>query len=105
MSENTKIEWCDHTFNPWIGCIAAGFIQPVRPKVFCASLADVFDNGVDSVWRQEVNERDFRTIRFQYPSVTYDPKEKGDDAHEALADAVFQAKHLFAIKNRNKINV
>src|SRR5581483_1094173 len=20
MSENTKIEWCDHTFNPWMGC-------------------------------------------------------------------------------------
>ena len=20
MSENTKIEWCDHTFNPWEGC-------------------------------------------------------------------------------------
>lgn len=20
MSEQTKIEWCDHTFNPWIGC-------------------------------------------------------------------------------------
>lgn len=20
MSENTKIQWCDHTFNPWIGC-------------------------------------------------------------------------------------
>jgi protein gp37 len=20
MSENTKIEWCDHTFNPWQGC-------------------------------------------------------------------------------------
>ena len=20
MSANTKIEWCDHTFNPWIGC-------------------------------------------------------------------------------------
>ena len=18
--ENSKIEWCDHTFNPWIGC-------------------------------------------------------------------------------------
>lgn len=18
--QNTKIEWCDHTFNPWIGC-------------------------------------------------------------------------------------
>jgi protein gp37 len=20
MGRNTKIEWCDHTFNPWIGC-------------------------------------------------------------------------------------
>jgi len=20
MAENSKIEWCDHTFNPWIGC-------------------------------------------------------------------------------------
>ena len=20
MSENSKIEWTDHTFNPWIGC-------------------------------------------------------------------------------------
>jgi protein gp37 len=20
MAENTKIEWCDHTFNPWTGC-------------------------------------------------------------------------------------
>ena len=21
MGENSKIEWCDHTFNPWIGCV------------------------------------------------------------------------------------
>src|SRR5579864_842018 len=20
MAEATKIEWCDHTFNPWVGC-------------------------------------------------------------------------------------
>lgn len=20
MAENSKIEWCHHTFNPWIGC-------------------------------------------------------------------------------------
>src|SRR5688572_16993416 len=20
MAENSKIEWCDHTFNPWMGC-------------------------------------------------------------------------------------
>lgn len=90
MGEGSKIEWCQHTFNPWIGCqkVSAGcdhcyaetqnnhrkwnggewgphaprkrtsegyWKQPlrwnrlaaesgVRPRVFCASLADVFDN-------------------------------------------------------------
>ncbi len=24
MAENTKIEWTDHTFNPWIGCTKVG---------------------------------------------------------------------------------
>lgn len=24
MGANTKIEWCDHTFNPWIGCTNVG---------------------------------------------------------------------------------
>lgn len=24
MSANTKIEWCDHTFNPWEGCQKTG---------------------------------------------------------------------------------
>lgn len=96
--ENSKIEWTDHTFNPWIGCTrvspgcdhcyaealsrarlgvewgpgaprrktkpanwakvrgwdrkaaAAG----VRAKVFCSSLADVFDNEVSAEWRAEL---------------------------------------------------
>ncbi len=94
MGENSKIEWCDHTFNPWIGCTEVSpacdhcyartmmqdrykraewgdhprvrtsdnnWRQPirwnaeaertgVRRKVFCASLADVFDNQVDPDW-------------------------------------------------------
>ena len=127
MAENSKIEWCDHTFNPWEGCqkvgpgcdncyaetrnarfaggaainwgpgaprrrtsasnwanplkwnreaklqhdawegfkaqhpgltdeamIAKGFIKPRRPRVFCASLADVFDNAVDPQWRADL---------------------------------------------------
>lgn len=87
MGENSKIEWTDHTFNPWMGCqkVSAGcdhcyaetlmdhrygkvqwgphgerlrtspsnWKKPEqwaraangsRPRVFCASLADVFDN-------------------------------------------------------------
>lgn len=93
MGENTKIEWADHTFNPWMGCtrvspacdncyaaemmdarygrVRWGAGEPrVRTKdwskprkwnrdtpgafVFCASLADVFDNEVDPSWRADL---------------------------------------------------
>lgn len=43
-------------------------------------------------------ERDFRTVRAMYPSIEYDYKSKGDAAHTALADAIFQTEHLFKIK-------
>lgn len=99
MGDTTKIEWCDATFNPWLGCTnvspacdncyaedmmdrrygrvkwGAGedrvltskgnWAKPrkwnrdaaaagTRPFVFCASLADVFDNEVDDLWRQRL---------------------------------------------------
>lgn len=135
MSEHTNIEWCDATFNPWIGCTkvspacdhcyaerdfdlrrhvvqwgagqerkrtapanwklperwnnqafvecpACGWrgeardamhvigllniaeawcpacrlevVQPARRRVFCASLADVFDNEVPAEWRADL---------------------------------------------------
>lgn len=105
MSENSKIEWTDHTFNPWEGCqkvgpgcdhcyaetrnarfaggtainwgpgaprrrtSAATWQKPLtwnraheqffaehgrRQRVFCASLADVFDNAVDPQWRADL---------------------------------------------------
>ncbi|WP_347558520.1 phage Gp37/Gp68 family protein [Robbsia sp. KACC 23696] len=105
MSENSKIEWCDHTFNPWEGCQKVGpgcdhcyaetrnaryaggtavnwgpgaprrrtsvanWRKPLawnrnaglfyaqhqrRQRVFCASLADVFDNEVPPFWRADL---------------------------------------------------
>jgi protein gp37 len=105
MSENSKIEWTDHTFNPWEGCqkvspgcdhcyaetrnarfaggtainwgpgaprrrtSPANWRKPPqwnkthaeffaahgrRQRVFCASLADVFDNAVDEQWRADL---------------------------------------------------
>lgn len=105
MSKNTKIEWADHTFNPWEGCqkvgpgcdhcyaetrnarfaggtainwgpgaprrrtSASNWAKPLawnaaaaaffaqhgrRQRVFCASLADVFDNAVAREWRQDL---------------------------------------------------
>ena len=99
MVANSKIEWTDHTFNPWVGCTKvspacdgcyaenlianrfgraqwgagearertskANWRKPIawdrqatatgkRPLVFCASLADVFDNEVDPAWRADL---------------------------------------------------
>ncbi len=100
MSENSKIEWTDNTFNPWWGCQkvgagcdncyaealdkrtggnhwgakaerrrtgAANWNKPLkwqkqavkegrRIKVFCASMADVFDNAVPQEWRNDLWE-------------------------------------------------
>lgn len=96
--ENSKIEWTENTFNPWIGCAkispacdhcyaadlsartfkvkwGAGearkrtgesyWKQPIkwnaeaaksgtRPRIFCASLSDVFDNEVPVQWRADL---------------------------------------------------
>lgn len=99
MAEQSKIEWTDSTFNPWIGCTkiapacdhcyaadmanryrwvewgdhprkrtsAALWHEPEkwqakapafsaehgrRRRVFCASLADVFDNQAEEAWRE-----------------------------------------------------
>lgn len=103
MGEQTNISWCDHTFNPWIGCTKVSpacdgcyaeammdkrygrvqwgapgkgngtrvrtspgnWHQPIRwnkaaekagtrPFVFCASLADVFDNQIPAEWRSDL---------------------------------------------------
>lgn len=105
MAENSAIEWCDHTFNPWEGCQKVGpgcdhcyaetrnarfgggsapnwgpsaprrrtspanWRKPLawqadaarflaehgrRQRVFCASLADVFDNAVPREWRVDL---------------------------------------------------
>ena len=58
--------------------------------------------GMKTPWHF-INVRCFRTMRAMYPSVEYNPAEKGDGAHNALADAEFQVRHLFAIANRNKV--
>jgi protein gp37 len=101
MAQDSKIEWTDHTFNPWVGCTnvspgcdhcyaeawskrsglvkwgkhprrrtseaywraplkwqaaaASHFAQHGRrQRVFCASLADVFDNQVNPTWRADL---------------------------------------------------
>lgn len=115
MSENSTIEWCHHTFNPWIGCTKVGpgcdncyaeadfdkrrhvvqwgagqprkrtamstWAMPlrwnakaerlgVRYRVFCASLADVFDNEVPAEWRHDLFDLIERTPHLDWLLVT-----------------------------------
>lgn len=118
MGENSGIEWCDHTFNPWIGCTKVSpacdhcyaeawdkrfggerwgphaprrrtktWDQPVkwnreaaaqgrRFRVFCASLADVFDNhgSITSGWRGDLWHLIARTPHLDWLLLTKRPQ-------------------------------
>lgn len=63
MGETTAIEWCDHTFNPWIGCTK---VSPACDHCYAEALMDTrygrvtWGAGEDRVrtgasnWRQPV---------------------------------------------------
>lgn len=119
MAENSKIEWTDHTFNPWIGCqkvsagcdncyaeammdkrygkvqwgphgerkrtSAANWKLPLRwakaardtgkrPRVFCASLADVFDNQAPQEWRDDLFDIIWETPELDWLLLTKRPE-------------------------------
>jgi hypothetical protein len=57
--------------------------------------------GIKTPWYW-TNERCFRSVRHMFPRIEYDPSQKGDAAHTALADADFQIEHLFRIKRERK---
>ncbi len=116
MAENTKIEWCDHTFNPWHGCrrissacdncyaadIGRRFgvkwdsgeyktfgdkhwQKPLkwqkravkdrtRPRVFCASMGDVFDKEAPAAERLKLWELIKATPNLDWLILTKRPK-------------------------------
>ncbi len=137
MAESTKIEWCDSTFNPFIGCTkvspacddcyaarstparALGVVwgpgqsrhrtadstweQPRawqrqaaafqaqhgrRRRVFCASLADVFDNEVPTQWRVSLMKLIVETPNLDWLLLT---KRIGNAA--AMLEQAFRAVH------------
>lgn len=48
MAENSKIEWCDHTFNPWVGCTK---ISPACDHCYAESWAK--RTGQAALWTGE----------------------------------------------------
>lgn len=132
MAQNSKIEWTDHTFNPWIGCTKvspacdgcyaeswakrtgqshlwagkrrrttpANWQQPlkwdrearaaaVRRRVFCASLADIFDNQVPAEWRADLLELVGRTTNLDWLLLT----KRIGNASSMLNEAVDRLSH------------
>lgn len=58
MAENTKIEWCHHTFNPWVGCTR---ISPACDHCYAASWAK--RTGNPQLWegdRRRTSEENWR---------------------------------------------
>lgn len=123
MGEKTNIQWCDATFNPWLGCVRVSpgcehcyaeqlvvhgrmslpvwgpasttarkrtaestWKQPlawnraaeksgVRKRVFCASLADVFeDHPMVAPWRAELFAMIERTPALDWQLLTKRPE-------------------------------
>lgn len=144
MAQHTKIEWCDHTFNPWEGCQKVGpgcdhcyaetrnsrfnggqtvnwgpgaprrrtsvanWQKPLqwqakaaefmathgrRQRVFCASLADVFDNAVDPAWRLDL----FRLIA-KTPDLDWLLLTKRIGNAKAMMDAVALAQPISTLR-------
>lgn len=135
MTANTKIEWADHTFNPWIGCTKVGpgcdhcyaeadfdkrrhvvtwgagqprkrtapstWAQPgrwnakaerlgIRYRVFCASLADVFDNEVPQEWRNDLFRLISETPHLDWLLLT----KRIGNANLMIGDALLQEPRL-----------
>lgn len=120
MAENSKIEWTDHSFNPWTGCTkvspacdhcyaegwakrsghvewgphgarrrtkpgiwngplkwnAEAKAKGIRYRVFCASLADVFDNhrSILPEWRRDLYDLIERTPHLDWLLLTKRPQ-------------------------------
>lgn len=131
MAENSKIEWTDHTFNPWIGCqkvspgcdhcyaealsnrygwavwgphglrqrtSEANWKKPRqwakaargadrRPRVFCASLADVWDNQVPAEWRRDLFHLIWETPELDWLLLTKRPENIAKMLWPAIGEA------------------
>lgn len=131
MAEYSKIEWTDHTFNPWMGCTkvsdgckncyaetlmdkrygkvkwgpqgtrvrtsAANWRKPLawnrqaekegrRYRVFCASLADVFEDRQEvAPWREELFGLIGNTPNLDWLLLTKRPENVNDMVFEMVA--------------------
>lgn len=77
MSENTNIEWTDHTFNPWSGCAK---VSPGCANCYAANLPPSMRRG--AVWGEVVGGAAVTRTEAEYAAVLADllirPAGRGD---------------------------
>lgn len=61
MGENSKIEWTDHTFNPWWGCVK---VSPACDHCYAEALAKRYGHGV---WGKNTPRRFFGDAHWREP--------------------------------------
>lgn len=61
MSTNSSIEWCDHTFNPWWGCVK---VSQGCAKCYALSLATRYGHDI---WGPRAHRRFFGEKHWQEP--------------------------------------
>ncbi len=137
MSANSKIQWCDATFNPWFGCrkvasecencyitdtaplrtigmkhgsarkrTSVGYWkqplqwnnnclpfvdswgEPVRQRVFCASLGDWLDDEVPIEWLADLLALIHATPRLDWLLLTKRPENWSGRIHQVFAQDV-----------------
>ena len=89
MAANTKIEWCDHTWNPWTGCPDDGLRSPACQHCYAREWHKRFGRDFDTITRAS-------DATFRAPSnrKKYKPGDKvfvcslSDFFHEAVPDSL-----------------
>lgn len=87
MSENTNIEWCDHTFNPWEGCQK---VSPGCDNCYAETRNKRFGGGVSPNWGPGAPRRRTSVKNWNLP-VAWNAAHEGFKAQHGRRQRVFCA--------------
>ena len=104
MGKNSKIEWCDNTLNPWIGCqkVSPGCDHCYAEKKRCngAHMASAYErrkkigkSRSDGTRKLARLERKMRRAAFE-PERAVSPAEPDHDAHRRHGAAALRADNM-----------
>lgn len=104
MAENSKIEWCDHTFNPWMGCTKvsegcancyAEVSTPIRTSGLKWGKGQPRQRTSDANWKKPLawDKESMRGLfgEYEYKGVASGTKHRGSYEH-GMTNGTWRAK-------------